>query len=149
MPEEEDHYGKHGEPRKYDPSFKGPIHNRGCTDILCCILFILAIVGYVAVGVLAWSQGDPRKVIYPTNSRGEFCGQVGTPLENKSFLLYYNILKCASPVVLLEFQCPTTQICVEKCPDRSMTLVNAIVNTGTLELLQTLLYTRPRQHGSS
>ncbi|XP_053095212.1 choline transporter-like protein 2 isoform X1 [Pangasianodon hypophthalmus] len=130
MPEEEDHYGKHGEPRKYDPSFKGPIHNRGCTDILCCILFILAIVGYVAVGVLAWSQGDPRKVIYPTNSRGEFCGQVGTPLENKSFLLYYNILKCASPVVLLEFQCPTTQICVEKCPDRSMTLVNAIVNTG-------------------
>lgn len=29
----------------------------------------------------AWSQGDPRKVIYPTNSRGEFCGQAGTDLE--------------------------------------------------------------------
>ncbi|TSK87520.1 Choline transporter-like protein 2 [Bagarius yarrelli] len=115
------------EPRKYDPSFKGPIHNRGCTDIICCILFVLAILGYVVVGILAWSQGDPRKVIYPTNSRGEFCGQAGTPLEKKPYLFYFNILKCASPVVLLEFQCPTTQICVEKCPDRSLTLLSANV----------------------
>uniref|UniRef100_A0AAR2M037 Choline transporter-like protein n=1 Tax=Pygocentrus nattereri TaxID=42514 RepID=A0AAR2M037_PYGNA len=124
MVEEENHYGKHGEPRKYDPNFKGPIQNRGCTDIICCILFIIAIVGYVAVGILAWSQGDPRKVIYPTSSRGEFCGQVGTPLENKPFLFYFNILKCANPVVLVQFQCPTTQLCVEKCPDRSMSLLS-------------------------
>ncbi|XP_037400694.1 choline transporter-like protein 2 isoform X2 [Pygocentrus nattereri] len=115
---------KYGEPRKYDPNFKGPIQNRGCTDIICCILFIIAIVGYVAVGILAWSQGDPRKVIYPTSSRGEFCGQVGTPLENKPFLFYFNILKCANPVVLVQFQCPTTQLCVEKCPDRSMSLLS-------------------------
>uniref|UniRef100_A0A671Y1T9 Choline transporter-like protein n=1 Tax=Sparus aurata TaxID=8175 RepID=A0A671Y1T9_SPAAU len=68
-------------PRKYDPTFKGPIQNRGCTDIVCCILFIIAILGYFAVGILAWSQGDPRKVIYPTDSRGQFCGQAGTPLD--------------------------------------------------------------------
>ncbi|XP_029106427.1 choline transporter-like protein 2 isoform X3 [Scleropages formosus] len=124
MPEEE-YYGKNGEPRKYDPTFKGPIHNRGCTDIICCILFILALLGYFAVGILAWSQGDPRKVIYPTDSRGQFCGQAGTPLENKPNLFYFNIMKCASPLVLLEFQCPTPQICVEKCPDRFLTLLNA------------------------
>uniref|UniRef100_A0A8C4H5J2 Choline transporter-like protein n=1 Tax=Dicentrarchus labrax TaxID=13489 RepID=A0A8C4H5J2_DICLA len=102
---------KYGEPRKYDPTFKGPIQNRGCTDIVCCILFILAILGYIAVGILAWSQGDPRKVIYPTDSRGQFCGQAGTPLEKKPLLFYFNIMKCASPMVLLEFQCPTTQVC--------------------------------------
>uniref|UniRef100_A0A4W6F7D3 Choline transporter-like protein n=1 Tax=Lates calcarifer TaxID=8187 RepID=A0A4W6F7D3_LATCA len=106
-------------------NFKGPIHNRGCTDILCCILFILALLGYFAVGILAWSQGDPRKVIYPTDSRGQFCGQAGTPLEKKPLLFYFNILKCASPLVLLEFQCPTTQLCVERCPDRHLTLVKA------------------------
>uniref|UniRef100_A0A8D3A682 Choline transporter-like protein 2 n=1 Tax=Scophthalmus maximus TaxID=52904 RepID=A0A8D3A682_SCOMX len=111
--------------RKFDPSFKGPIHDRGCTDVLCCILFILALLGYFAVGILAWSQGDPRKVIYPTDSRGQFCGQAGTPLEKKPLLLYFNILKCASPLVLLEFQCPTTQLCVESCPDRHLTLVKA------------------------
>uniref|UniRef100_A0A8C5D3Q2 Choline transporter-like protein n=1 Tax=Gadus morhua TaxID=8049 RepID=A0A8C5D3Q2_GADMO len=114
-----------GEPRKYDPTFKGPIHSRGCTDIACCVLFIVAILAYVAVGILAWSQGDPRKVIYPTDSRGQFCGHAGTPLEKKPLLFYFNIMKCASPMVLLEFQCPTTQMCVAKCPDKFMTLVKA------------------------
>ncbi|XP_071330662.1 choline transporter-like protein 2 isoform X2 [Trachinotus anak] len=119
---------KYGEPRKYDPTFKGPIQNRGCTDIVCCILFALALLGYIAVGILAWSQGDPRKVIYPTDSRGQFCGQAGTPLEKKPLLFYFNIMKCASPMVLLEFQCPTTQMCVEKCPEKFMTLVKAYTN---------------------
>ncbi|KAM6967084.1 choline transporter-like protein 2 isoform 2-T2 [Tautogolabrus adspersus] len=120
---------KYGEPRKYDPTFKGPIQSRSCTDIVCCIFFIIAILGYIAVGILAWSQGDPRKVIYPTDSRGQFCGQAGTPLEKKSFLFYFNIMKCASPMVLLEFQCPTTQMCVEKCPEKFLTLVKAYTNS--------------------
>ncbi|KAK9535628.1 hypothetical protein VZT92_007999 [Zoarces viviparus] len=124
---------KYGEPRKYDPTFKGPIQNRGCTDIVCCILFIIAILAYIAVGILAWSQGDPRKVIYPTDSRGQFCGQAGTPLANKPLLFYFNIMKCASPMVLLEFQCPTTQMCVEKCPEKFMTLVKAYTNRNDFE----------------
>ncbi|XP_066449686.1 choline transporter-like protein 2 isoform X2 [Eleutherodactylus coqui] len=124
MGDQENYYGKHGEPRKYDPSFKGPIHNRSCTDILCCILIVLAIIAYVAVGIVAWTYGDPRKVIYPTDSKGQFCGQAGTPNEKKPFLFYFNIMKCASPLVLLEFQCPTTQICVEKCPDRFLTYLS-------------------------
>ncbi|XP_041832994.1 choline transporter-like protein 2 [Melanotaenia boesemani] len=128
MPEEEEFYGKHGQPRKYDPTFTGPIQNRGCTDIVCCIFFILAVLGYIAVGILAFSQGDPKKVIYPTDSQGQFCGQAGTPLEKKKILFYFNIMKCASPMVLREFQCPTTQICVESCPDKFMTLVKAYSN---------------------
>lgn len=28
---------------------------RGCTDIICCIIFVLAILGYVAVGILGES----------------------------------------------------------------------------------------------
>uniref|UniRef100_A0A9J8BEG9 Choline transporter-like protein n=1 Tax=Cyprinus carpio carpio TaxID=630221 RepID=A0A9J8BEG9_CYPCA len=72
----------------------------------------------------AWTHGDPRKVIYPTDSMGQYCGQ-GT-LEKKPLLFYFNMMKCASPMVLLEFQCPTPQVCVEKCPNRTMTLVTAI-----------------------
>uniref|UniRef100_A0A671RH69 Choline transporter-like protein n=1 Tax=Sinocyclocheilus anshuiensis TaxID=1608454 RepID=A0A671RH69_9TELE len=101
---------KYGEPKKFDPDFKGPIQNRGCTDIVCCIFFIVAIVGYVAVGILAWTHGDPRKVIYPTDSMGLYCGQ--GKLEKQPLLFYFNMMKCASPMVLLEFQCPTPQVCV-------------------------------------
>uniref|UniRef100_A0A672QNH2 Choline transporter-like protein n=1 Tax=Sinocyclocheilus grahami TaxID=75366 RepID=A0A672QNH2_SINGR len=111
--------------------FKGPIQNRGCTDIICCIFFIVAIVGYVAVGILAWTHGDPRKVIYPTDSLGQYCGQ--GKLEKQPLLFYFNMMKCASPMVLLEFQCPTPQVCVEKCPDRTLTLVTAIGNAQDWE----------------
>uniref|UniRef100_A0A670JTH2 Choline transporter-like protein n=1 Tax=Podarcis muralis TaxID=64176 RepID=A0A670JTH2_PODMU len=110
--------------------------SKGCTDIICCILLLVAIVGYIAVGVVAWTQGDPRKVIYPTDSRGQFCGQAGTPNENKPFLFYFNIVKCASPLVLLEFQCPTTQICVEKCPDRYLTYLQASTGGAASEELK-------------
>ncbi|KAM4535045.1 choline transporter-like protein 2 [Fundulus diaphanus] len=137
MPENEESYRKYGDPKKYDPSFKGPIQNRGCTDIVCCILFIIAVLGYIAVGIFAWSQGDPRKAIYPTNSRGEFCGQAGSELEKKRLLFYFNIMKCASPMVLLSFQCPTTQMCVENCPDKFMTLVNALKNGKDFEYYKT------------
>ncbi|XP_062892175.1 choline transporter-like protein 2 isoform X3 [Mobula hypostoma] len=107
----------HGEPKKFDPTFKGPIENRSCTDVICCLIFIAAIIGYVIVGIVAWTHGDPRKVIYPTDSRGEFCGQIGSRNEHKPFLFYFNILKCASPLSLLKLQCPTTQTCVKKCPE--------------------------------
>ncbi|XP_043941724.1 choline transporter-like protein 5 isoform X2 [Protopterus annectens] len=122
--EEEHYYSKHGEPRKFDPNFRGPIHNRNCTDVLCCIIFVVVILGYIALGIIAWVHGDPRKVVYPTDSSGEFCGQKGTANENKTILFYFNILKCASPVVLINLQCPTTQLCVSKCPDKFTTYID-------------------------
>ncbi|XP_072420591.1 choline transporter-like protein 2 isoform X2 [Chiloscyllium punctatum] len=125
MSTEENFYGKYGDSKKYDPKFKGPVGNRSCTDIICCLIFFAAIIAYVIVGIVAWIHGDPRKVIYPTDSRGEFCGQVGGRNEHKPFLFYFNLLKCASPLVLLEFQCPTTQICVSKCPERFDSFITA------------------------
>ncbi|KAM6124132.1 LOW QUALITY PROTEIN: choline transporter-like protein 5 [Pterocles gutturalis] len=106
----------YGEPRKFDPKFRGPIHNRHCTDVICCVIFIAVILGYIALGVVAWVHGDPRKVIYPTDSYGQFCGQKGTVNENKTICVYFNILKCASPVVI-NLQCPQHSFGVSKCPD--------------------------------
>uniref|UniRef100_A0A674B0S6 Choline transporter-like protein n=1 Tax=Salmo trutta TaxID=8032 RepID=A0A674B0S6_SALTR len=51
-----------------------PLSPRGCTDIICCVLFMVVILGYMAVGILAWLYGDPRHVLYPRNSTGMFCG---------------------------------------------------------------------------
>ena len=33
-----------------------------------------------------------------------------TPDRNKAILFYFNILRCASPSVLINLQCPTTQV---------------------------------------
>ncbi|XP_023265908.1 choline transporter-like protein 4 [Seriola lalandi dorsalis] len=110
---------EYGEPAQFDPTFNGPIKKRGCTDIICCILFMAVILGYIAVGILAWLYGDPRHVLYPRNSTGWFCGT--GPNKNRPNLLYFNILKCATSINVMAsalngLQCPTTQVCVEKCP---------------------------------
>uniref|UniRef100_A0A667WZG1 Choline transporter-like protein n=1 Tax=Myripristis murdjan TaxID=586833 RepID=A0A667WZG1_9TELE len=59
-------------------------------------------------------------VLYPRNSTGWFCG-IG---ENKDRpnVFYFDILKCATTVNVMAaaldgFQCPTTQLCVEECPN--------------------------------
>lgn len=42
---------------------------RGFKKKICCVVFFF---------FLAWIHGDPRKVVYPTDSRGQFCGQQNT-----------------------------------------------------------------------
>lgn len=110
---------EYGEPRQFDPSFKGPILKRSCTDIICCILFLLVVLGYIVVGILAWLYGDPRHVLYPKNSTGWFCGT--GPNKDRPNLFYFDMIKCASSLNILAnptngFQCPTTQVCVKDCP---------------------------------
>ncbi|XP_057166538.1 choline transporter-like protein 5 isoform X7 [Ursus arctos] len=111
----------YGYPRTFDPNFKGPVAKRSCTDVLCCIIFILFIIAYILLGLVAWVHGDPRRVAYPTDSKGHFCGQKGTPNENKTVLFYFNLFSCTSPSVVVNLQCPTTQICVSKCPEKFLT----------------------------
>ncbi|XP_049628115.1 LOW QUALITY PROTEIN: choline transporter-like protein 5 [Suncus etruscus] len=111
----------HGKRKKLDKNFTGPVEKRCCTDILCCILFILFINGYILLGLVAWVHGDPQESAYPTDSEGHFCGLKDTPYENKSILFYFNLFSCTSPSVLKNLQCPTTQICVSKCPEKFYT----------------------------
>ncbi|KAE8281996.1 Choline transporter-like protein 4 Solute carrier family 44 member 4 [Larimichthys crocea] len=118
--EEKNPDSEYGEPAQFDPTFNGPIKKRGCTDIICCILFMAVILGYAVVGILAWLYGDPRHVLYPRNSTGWFCGT--GPNKDRPNLFYFDFLKCASSVNVMAtalngFQCPTTQVCVESCPD--------------------------------
>ncbi|XP_060056996.1 choline transporter-like protein 5 [Erinaceus europaeus] len=112
-----------GDSKTPKQDFQGPVARRSCTDVFCCVLFILFIGAYIILGLVAWVHGDPRRVAYPTDSKGHFCGQKGTPNENKTILFYFNLFSCTSPSVVLNLQCPTTQICVSKCPEKFLTYV--------------------------
>ncbi|VDI13386.1 solute carrier family 44 (choline transporter-like protein), member 2/4/5 [Mytilus galloprovincialis] len=70
----EDKLESEGTPLKYDPNFKGPIKNRSCTDIICCLLFLIFIGGLVVVAIFAFKYGDPKLLLYPVNSNNELCG---------------------------------------------------------------------------
>lgn len=127
--------GPYGEKFKYDPKFRGPIRKRSCTDIICCVIFLVFIMGYIVVGFLAWLYGDPRQVMYPRNTTGSYCG-IGEN-RNKPYLFYFNIMNCLLTVKSLSvggwngIQCPTTQICVATCPDKFWVLPTIAFVPGT------------------
>ncbi|XP_035879736.1 choline transporter-like protein 4 [Phyllostomus discolor] len=118
----------YGKPVKYDPSFRGPIKNRSCTDVICCVLFLLFILGYIVVGIVAWVYGDPRQVLYPRNSTGAYCGLGAN--KDKPYLLYFNIFSCILDTNIITvaaqgLQCSTPQVCVSSCPEAPWVVSNS------------------------
>lgn len=59
---------------------------RRCTDTSFCVLFALFWVGMLGIFVLAQRNGDPRRLIYPTDYRGTTCGTGDMAGKNK---IYY------------------------------------------------------------
>ncbi|XP_071948310.1 choline transporter-like protein 2 isoform X2 [Antedon mediterranea] len=115
----------YGDPEKYDPSFHGPIDNRSCTDVICCLLFLAFIVGMFVVGGYAWMNGDPRKLVYPTDYKGQICG-ITAGVEKKPYLFFFDLLKCSSTLSSFQLTCPTKQICLEKCPTETYTALTEV-----------------------
>ena len=106
-----------GKARHFDPDFKGPIKDRSCTDIPCCLIFVLYVIGMFVVGIIAFKEGDLDRLIYPKDSKGNTCGK---DFADKKYLFFFDLTICAKKTSindLTSLACPTPQVCVEKCPD--------------------------------
>ncbi|KAK3768435.1 hypothetical protein RRG08_053427 [Elysia crispata] len=106
-----------GEPLEYDPTFKGPIRNRSCTDIICCFLFVLCLLGMIVVSIIGYAHGDPYRLVYPTDSQGDICG-LGH-LKDKPNLFFFDLVTCAKLGPAVVTGCPTPQVCVKECPSKN------------------------------
>lgn len=68
--------------------------------------------------------GDPKQLLHPTDSQGNLCGSGN--FVNRPYVYFFDWTKCIKafniPVNILEgrpFVCPTTQVCVQQCPNRT------------------------------
>ena len=52
----------------------GPVGNRSITDCICCIVFLVAIVGFFAASWYGYKNGDPMKLFIGWDSDGKGCG---------------------------------------------------------------------------
>ena len=52
----------------------GPIQNRGCTDFLCCLLFIVFFAGFAGVHWYGIQNGDPYLLLTTWDYDGNGCG---------------------------------------------------------------------------
>ncbi len=91
----------------YNPANRGPIKNRGCTDILCLLIFIAFLVGWGVVGVYGFYYGNPMTLLYPSDSNGEICGRGNN--EGRPYLFFFDITKCLK-LSSAAFGCPTKQV---------------------------------------
>ncbi|CAG4925770.1 unnamed protein product [Colias eurytheme] len=123
------------EPIRYDPDFNGPTRNRSCTDIIWLIVFILFLGAWGFVGYYSMTRGSVEKLLAPIDTKGRRCG-LDSGLENKPYLIFFNIAKCLAPGTPIT-GCPTTQVCVEKCPTNTILLEKEIrLNPGAFETLR-------------
>lgn len=89
-----------------------------CTDIICTVLFFIFIILLVAVSVFAYMNGNPASLIKPHDSDGNVCGET-EGYQNKPYLFFFDLTRCLSVIKSIGFGCPTRQICVEQCPQKS------------------------------
>jgi solute carrier family 44 (choline transporter-like protein), member 2/4/5 len=52
----------------------GPLQPKGCTDILCCLLFIVFLGAFGAVFVFSLAKGKPQYLAVPYDENGNACG---------------------------------------------------------------------------
>lgn len=82
----------------------GPLAERGCTDIICCILFVAFIVASTGICIYGFSKGDPNKLITPMDADNKACGY-GNYKD-------YNYIYFAAPSKSYLWR----TVCVKKCP---------------------------------
>ncbi|XP_053600739.1 choline transporter-like 2 isoform X2 [Plodia interpunctella] len=122
----------YGEPIRYDPDFNGPIHNRSCTDVLWLILFILYLGVWGFIGYYAMTHGNMQKLLAPIDSNGNRCG-LNSWLQDKKYLVFFDITRCLQPDTPIT-GCPTPQVCVNQCPDRTINFEKELTAANFNEL---------------
>lgn len=114
---------------------------RGCTDIICLLLFGAFWGGMGFVGYEAITNGSPERILYGLDSYGNYCGSLNVKdngmevdLRKATKLLYLN------PLELLDtsnYQYASA-VCVEECPS-----IGSLCNSTSLPCTESYQYVCP------
>jgi choline transporter-like protein 2/4/5 len=95
--------------------------NRHCTDVMFLLLFIAFWCGMVAIGIIGFNKGDPRKLVLGTNYKGEVCG-----MDDKNYIYYPQLEEEMSDVLNIAGGGLTDGfdgVCVKECPLKGDTVM--------------------------
>jgi len=48
----------------------GPMHNRKCTDVCCCMVFIVFLIGMSGMAIYGYTNGQINALMAPVNGDG-------------------------------------------------------------------------------
>eukprot|EP00730_Choanoeca_flexa_P015721 TRINITY_DN7282_c1_g2_i2.p1 TRINITY_DN7282_c1_g2~~TRINITY_DN7282_c1_g2_i2.p1 ORF type:complete len:670 (+),score=191.83 TRINITY_DN7282_c1_g2_i2:67-2010(+) len=102
----------------------GPVENRRCRDIPCLLLYIVFWIGLIVVAGIAFSSGDPRRIVYGTDSWGNVCDRNNDPAIPSNLsgldLTGYKFLYFDPESDL--------RVCVEECPNITSDFIDCTTN---------------------
>jgi hypothetical protein len=113
-----------------DPDYKGektssemrggPKSDRGCSDILMLLLFIISWGVFCYIAFMGFKNGDPSKIDRPYDSAGNQCG-VG------NYSSYTDLFFIVDASVL---DASMNTVCVDSCPDSTTGTVSCMPNAN-------------------
>ena len=88
---------------------------RRCTDVLCCILFLVVFVGMMGASIYGYVAGAPWKLLAPVDGDLNICGY-SPGYEDYQKLYIGDIEEAAKPSSALTFEIFSYGVCVKECP---------------------------------
>ena len=105
-------------------SSDGSPPKRGCTDCLCCVVFILFLIPAGIIATAAFQVGDMRRLVRGQDYTGALCG-FGS-LADQPFVFYPRLAKdlqrYRSMLSAAPWAIPLYGVCVAECPSQGETV---------------------------
>ncbi|KAK7100512.1 hypothetical protein V1264_023454 [Littorina saxatilis] len=100
-----------------------PVRHRGCTDIVCLLIFTFFCCGMVFVAVFSVTKGDAFRLVYGTDSYGNTCDEDNSARAIPNVPFSGQNLKGRPYVFFMDIRDPdqSLTVCVNKCPENKLT----------------------------
>ena len=101
-----------GEPME-DKYHEGPDEARSCTDVFCCMLFVVFVCGMGVAAYFGLERGDPYRLFCPYNSFAVQCGFKNETVDTTTMTFVYFPGAITN---LLHLSTIIDSICISSCP---------------------------------
>ena len=98
--------------------------NRRCTDVLFLILYAAFMVAFFAIGVIGFTSGDPRILLYGTDYEGKLCTEDLPARYWVNPLEIYELTQATHTFDMKDVK----SICLKDCPVTASTGLNWVCN---------------------
>jgi len=97
----------------------GPIENRSCTDVFCCLVFIVFVASTLALTSYASTMGNTKLLLTPFDPDHRACG-VDNAVANFPFIYFTNPTSSSNLY---------QTVCVSECPDGTKNVLSCAPNS--------------------
>lgn len=111
---------------------KYPTANRSCTDVLCCLIFLVFWAASVYAAIYGFNNGNLENIAQPFDTSGNKCGENNVKAFPKLFFMKPTSMNLANRATVCVDRCPKSKDDKVKCfPNKNATDCDSITFYNT------------------